>query len=77
MWMWSVLSRLLIGQQLNPTDPGVLAWESVNNPVISNVMCCTRVEWPERVPQITNDYSMENFKKISMSLSVAYGCLKG
>ena len=62
-----------IGQQLNPTDPGVLARESANNPAISNVI---REGWPERVPEIqTKDYSMENFRKISMSLSVAHGCL--
>eukprot|EP00731_Ephydatia_muelleri_P019387 Em0012g212a len=65
-----------IGQQLNPTDPGVLARESANDPVISNVIRCTREGWPERIPEIqTKDYSMENFKKISMSLSVAHGCL--
>ena len=65
-----------IGQQLNPTDPGVLARESANDPVISNVIRCTREGWPERVPEIqTKDYSMENFRKISMSLSVAHGCL--
>ena len=65
-----------IGQQLNPTDPGVLARESANDPVISNVIRCTREGWPERIPEIqTKDYSMENFRKISMSLSVAHGCL--
>ena len=64
------------GQQLNPTDPGVLARESANDPVISNVIRCTREGWPERIPEIqTKGYSMENFKKISMSLSVAHGCL--
>ena len=31
-----------IGQKLNPTDPGVLARESANDPVISNVIRCTR-----------------------------------
>ena len=65
-----------IGQQLNHTDPGVLARKSANDPVISNVIRCTREGWPERVPEIqTKDYSMENFRKISMSLSVAHGCL--
>eukprot|EP00731_Ephydatia_muelleri_P014700 Em0008g420a len=62
-----------IGQQLNPTDPGVLARESANDPVISNVIRCTREGWPERFPEM--DYSMENLRKISMSLSVAHGCL--
>ena len=62
-----------IGQQLNPTDPGVLARESANDPVISNVIRCTREGWPERIPEM--DYSMENLRKISMSLSVAHGCL--
>ena len=37
----------ITGQQLNPTDPGVLARESANDPVISSVIRCTREGWPE------------------------------
>ena len=43
--------------------------------MISNAIRSTREGWPERVPEIqTKDYSMENFREISMSLSVAHGC---
>ena len=37
--MSTVCTMQVIGQQLNPTDPGLLAKESSKDPVIATVMC--------------------------------------
>ena len=66
-----------ISLQLNPTDPGVLAKESAKDPVIDNVIRFTREGWPSKASpgEMQKDYSIEDFRKLSDSLSTAHGCL--
>jgi len=66
-----------ISLQLNPTDQGVLAKESAKDPVIDNVIRYTREGWPPKASsgEIQRDYSIEDFRKLSDSLSAAHGCL--
>ena len=63
-----------IGSQLNPTDPGVLAKETSWDPVIANVMRYTREGWPPQ-SETQDQVGIEDFRKISSSLSTAHGCL--
>ncbi|KAL5503296.1 hypothetical protein EMCRGX_G010223 [Ephydatia muelleri] len=67
----------VISLQLNPTDPGVLAKESAKDPVIANVMRYSREEWPTKATSDdqAQDYSVELFRKLSVSLSTLHGCL--
>ena len=66
-----------ISLQLNPTDPGVLAKESAKDPVLAKVMLFTYEGWsPKAEPEDQGkDYSVEDFRKISASLSTVHGCL--
>ena len=66
-----------ISLQLNPTDPGVLAKESAKDPVLAKVMLFTCEGWsPKAEPEDQGkDYSVEDFRKISASLSTVHGCL--
>ena len=66
-----------ISLQLNPTDPGVLAKESAKDPVLAKVMLFTREGWsPKAEPEDQGkDYSVEDFRKISASLTTVHGCL--
>ena len=66
-----------ISFQLKPTDQGVLAKESAKDPIIANIICYTREGWPLKANcgEILRDYSIEDFRKLSDSLSTAHGCL--
>ncbi|KAL5479670.1 hypothetical protein EMCRGX_G023226 [Ephydatia muelleri] len=65
-----------ISLQLNPTDQGVLAKESAKDPVIANVIRYTREGWPPKASsgEIQRDYSIEDFRKLSDSLSMGASC---
>ena len=73
----TVCTMRVISLQLNPTDPGVLAKESAKDPVIANVMRYCREGWPTKATSDdqAQDYSVEQFRKLSVSLSTLHGCL--
>ena len=75
--MDTVCAIRTISLQLNPTDPGVLAKESAKDPVLAKVMLFTREGWsPKEEPEDQGkDYSVEDFRKISASLTTVHGCL--
>eukprot|EP00731_Ephydatia_muelleri_P012738 Em0007g48a len=58
-------------------DPGVLAKESAKDPVIANVMPYCREGWPTKATSDdqAQDYSVEQFRKLSVSLSTLHECL--
>ena len=65
-----------VSLQLDPTDPGTMAKESAKDPVIANVMRFTREGWPPKDKrEASNDGSIEDFRKVAVSLSTAHGCL--
>jgi len=72
-----------ISSYLNPTDPGVLKKETAKDPVLSTVMRHTTEGWPRNNTDQPNrnsaptqgGYRVEDFKRISSSLSVSHGCL--
>jgi hypothetical protein len=65
-----------IGQQLSPTDPGVLAKETRKDPILAAVMRYTAEGWPTK-PHLkeTSTTMAESYRKIAESLSTAEGCL--
>ena len=70
----------MISMQLKPIDSGVLTKETAKDPVLSAVMRYTREGWPpksqsETVRDTNKTYTVEDFRKISDSLSTAHGCL--
>ena len=73
----TVCTIRVISLQLNPTDPGVLAKESAKDPVIADVMRYCREGWPTKATSDdqVQDYSVEQFRKLSVSLSTLHGCL--
>ena len=75
--MDTVCAIRTISLQLNPTDPGVLAKESAKDPVLAKVMLFTREGCSPKAESEDQgkDYSMEDFRKISASLSTVHGCL--
>ena len=58
-----------VSLQLDPTDSGTMAMESAKDPVIANVMRFTREGSPPK------DSSIEDFRKVVRSLSIAHECL--
>ena len=75
--MDTVCAIRTISLQLNPTDSGVLAKESAKDPVLAKVMLFTREGWSPKAESEDQgkDYSVEDFRKISASLSTVHGCL--
>ena len=73
----TVCTIRVVSLQLNPTDPGVLAKESAKDPVIADVMRYCREGWPTKATSDdqVQDYSVEQFRKLSVSLSTLHGCL--
>eukprot|EP00731_Ephydatia_muelleri_P012616 Em0006g1510a len=73
----TVCTIKVISLQLNPADPGVLAKESAKDPVIANVMRYCREGWPVKAmpDDQAQEYSVEQFRKLSVSLSTVHGCL--
>ena len=65
-----------VSLHLDPTDPGTMAKESAKDPVIANVMRFTREGWPPKDKrEASNGSSIEDFRKVAVSLSTAHGCL--
>lgn len=67
-----------ISLQLSPTDPGVLAKESANDPVLVKVIILfVREGWPPKaeVEDHGKEYSVEDFRNGAASLSTIHGCL--
>ena len=57
-------------------DPGTMAKELAKDLVIANVMRFTRGGWPPKDNrEASNDGSIEDFRKVAVSLSTAHGCL--
>ena len=75
--MDTVCAIRTISLQLNPTDSGVLAKESAKDPVLAKVMLFTREGWSPKAESEDQgkDYSVEDFRNISASLSAVHGCL--
>ena len=72
----TVCTIKIIGSQLNPMDPGILAKESGKDPVISKVMKYTREGWPpNKGSEVEAKGDMEIYRKLAISLSTAHGCL--
>ena len=60
-----------ISQQLNPTDPGLIAKESRKDPVISMVIRYVTEGWPQSV----DSDEIKHYKKLINSLCTENGCL--
>ena len=83
----TVCTVKMIGQQLSPTDPGVVRKETSKDTVLSTVIRYTQEGWPldlehtaTNSDETTNTegnftYNVRSFKKLTDSLSVASGCL--
>ena len=53
-----------------------MAKESAKDPVFANVICFMREGWPPKDKgEASNDGSVEDFRKVAVSLSIAHGCL--
>ena len=63
----------VLSLQAKSTDSSLLRKDSERDPVISTVMRYVREGWPHN--DASNDPDVENFRKISGSLSVHHGCL--
>ena len=64
--------------QIKPVDSEVLAKETAKDPVLTNVIRYAREGWPLKSltdHTITHGYSVEDFRKISTSLSSVHGVL--
>ena len=64
--------------QIKPADSEVLAKETAKDPVLTNVIRYTREGWPLKLQTdhtVTHGYSVEDFRKISTSLSSVHGVL--
>ena len=67
-----------ISMQIKPIDSKVLAKETSKDPVLANVMHYVREGWPSKShtdDASTDGYSVNDFRKMSSSLSVVHGCL--
>lgn len=62
-----------IGQQLSPTDPGVLAKETQKGSILSTLIRFTTEGWPKDVRQ--KDDTIAIFQKVADSPITAKGCL--
>ncbi len=67
-----------IGLQIKPVDSAVLEKETSKDPVLSRIIRYTREGWPPKTDASRDDthgYSVEDFRRISSSLSTIHGCL--
>ena len=66
-----------ISMQVKPVDSTLLAKETSKDPVLALVMRYIREGWPPKISQDTNSigYSLDDFRKLSSSLSTVHGCL--
>lgn len=83
----TVCTVKIIGQQLSPTDPGIVKKETSKDPVLSTVMRYTQEGWLVNLDHTTtksdetsntegsSGYNVRSFKKLADSLSVTSGCL--
>ena len=67
----TVCAVQVINQQLNPTQPWLLAKESRKDPVIATVMRCVKEGWPHMITSKEVLY----YKRLEDSLIVEKGCL--
>ena len=67
----AVCTIRVISQQLNHTDPGLLAKESSKDPVISTVMRYVKVQ----CPHTPDSRDVFHYKKLEDSLIMENGCL--
>ena len=61
----------MVSWQLNPTDAGLLAKESSEDPVISAVMKYVRDGWHQNI----DSEDVHHYKKLIDTLSIENGCL--
>jgi len=67
-----------IGMQIKPIDSAVLAKETSKDPVLSKIIRYTREGWPPKSHASREEnqgYSVEDFRRMSTSLSTIHGCL--